>query len=269
MKRRTRPYAFRRKDITDYLIRMRKAERAESTISSYGETLSQFAEFLGEEALIYPDTPVLWKEDLVKRGYAPRTINCRMVAVNGFLDYVGCHDWILSDWMELGEDDAPELTREEYQALLRKARRQEEIQLYLIIKTLACTELTPGDLDQLTREAVNEGAVRIQKRGTDRELRIPPRLQEDLLTFAIQNGIRSGAVFLNRSRKPYDRITISRMVTALGAETGLEPGKATPRNLRRMYLSTLGGFRKKADRWVEDSYRRLLEEEESKIGWKI
>ncbi len=137
------------------------------------------------------------------------------------------------------------------------------------ISILACTDLVPSDLVLLTREAVNEGVVKGKMRGTDRVIELPSSLQEDLRDYTIYRGIRSGPVFLNGSGNPYGRTVITKMIGILGNDIDLEPGKATPRNLHRLYLSTLDDFQRKADAWVADSYIKLLNEEETTIGWRV
>ncbi len=266
---RTKPHKLTYSDMEHFLIHMKSTGRSDETISKYRGDLNRFYEFLDREKLIYTNTLSQWKQSMIEDGYAPRTINSRIVAVNRFLAFVGCRDWQLFDWMELEETEGMELTRAEYQMLLAEAKSQENIQLYLIVKALACVDLTPSDLVLVTREAVNEGVVSGRMRGADRTVMLPELLRTDLLDFAIQRGIRSGPIFLNRNKKPYGRTVITSMVSALGNEVGLEPGKANPRNLRNLYLNTLAEFQKTADSWVANSYRKLLADEENQIGWRV
>ncbi len=268
-KQRTKPYKVHPSDISDYLTQIKKSGRTDGTVSKYRTDLKRFEVFIGEEQLIYPETPSNWRQAMIDNRYAPRTINSSIVALNGFLSYIGCQDWQLFDWMELEDANGPELNRDEYQQLLTEAIREENIQLYLIVKTLACTDLTPSDLNLLTREAVNCGAVKGRMRGTVREVTLPELLRSDLFEFAIHRGIKSGLIFLNGSGKPYDRTGIANLISGLGARAGLEPGKANPRNLRRLYQNTLGEFQIKASAWVENSYIQLLNEEETRVGWRV
>ncbi len=268
-RKRTKPFDLRESDIEKYLAAMKKAGRTEGTLTKYRSDLNRFYDFLGESKVIYPDTLAHWKQSMLEVGYAPRTVNASVVAANGFLNFIGCRDWQLFDWMELDEADAPELTREDYQRLLHEAKRQENVQLYLIVKTLGCTDLVPSDLLLLTREAVNSGVVSGRMRGAQREVVLPELLREDLLDYSMQRRIKSGPIFLNRNHNPHNRSVIGKMINDLGDEAGLEPGKANARNLRRLYLNTLGEFQKKADDWVARSYIQLLHEEEAQVGWRV
>ncbi len=268
VRKRSKPYEMRSSDVTAFLEKVRKDGRSESTLAKYQCDLNRFYEYLDEDKLVLPDTLPQWKQCMLDSGYAARTINSNIVAINRFYEYVGCRDWQLFEWMDLPENDAPELSREDYLQLLQEARKGENIQYYLIIKILASTDLTPGDMPLLTREAVNAGIVSGKTRGGQPELILPATLREDLLNYAVQRGIKTGPIFLNSKGRPHSRSIIAKQIADLGYEIGLEPGKANPRNLRRLHLNTLSEFQRKADDWVKNSYQQLLDEEENSIGWR-
>ncbi len=268
-RQRTKPYEIHHSDISNYLAQIKKSGRTDATISKYRTDLKRFEDFIGAEQLIYPETPANWRQSMIDNGYAPRTVNSSIVALNGFLNYVGCREWQLFDWLDLEDADGPELNREDYQQLLREAVQEENIQLYLIVKTLACTDLTPSDLKLVTKDAVKCGIVHGRMRGSIREVVLPDLLRNDLFDFAVHRGIKSGPIFLNGGGKPYNRTVISNLISSLGASAGLEPGKANPRNLRRLYQNTLGEFQTKATAWVENSYIQLLKKEETYVGWRV
>ncbi len=269
VKQRNKPYGLHQSDISNYLNQMKKAGRTEGTITKYRTDLTRFEHYLGEEKIIYPESAKQWRQSMIDDSYAPRTINTSLVALNGFLGYIGCQDWQVFDWLELEDAEGLELSRDEYQLLLEETKREENIQLYLMVKILACADLTPGDLPLLTRETVNDGVVRGRMRGTEREVTIPELLRIDLLDFAIQRGIRTGPIFRNNKNRPYNRTAIANMISNLGSSVGLEPGKANPRNLRKLYQNTLAEFQEKADAWVKQSYMELLDQEEQQVGWRI
>ncbi len=264
-----RPFRMEQKHIRGFLAQMAREGKSQSTIRKYQTDLNRFYDFLNEDKWIYPHSLPSWRDSLVKVGYAGRSVNASVVAINGFYDFLGCWEWKLFDWEELTDPEGPELTREEYLRLLNEAKRQEDIQLYLLVKVLAQTELTPSDIPALTREAVNTGTLEVTKRGDSRTLALPRALGEELRSYAVYRGIRTGPIFLNSSRRPYTRTVISRMIAALGTDAGLENGKANPRNLRRMYQNTMEAFQRQADAWIQESYASLIRQEEDAIGWQI
>ncbi len=265
-----RPFRLKASQLRSFLTSMQANGRTESTIKKYRNDLNRFYDFLGEDKWVYAHSLPQWKESMIAQGYAERTINSSVVAVNNLYDYLGCWEWQCFEWMKLKKTEGPELTREEYLLLLKEARRQENSQLYLLIKVMATTDLTPGDMPLLTRETVNQGWVTGKTRGTKQErIFLPAQLQEDLLDYAMHHGIKSGPLFLNASQKCMERTNMTRLIAQLGEDIGLSPGKANPRNLRKMYLSTMEEYRLRAEAWVASSYVQLLGQEENSIGWRV
>lgn len=255
--------------IERFLRELKQTDRSDATIDSYRQNLLAFYDFLPPDKRIDSGSLSAWQTALLEKAYAPCSISCRISAVNSLYNYLGKRNWQLTNTQRpQRQEDGPSLCRAEYLLLLEEAKRQENMQLYLIVKTLACTELVPSDLVLLTREAVDLGFVRGKMRGVDRDVFLPGSLRDDLKAYVTYRGIRKGPVFLNKSGNPYERTAVTRMISILGGDSGLEPGKATPRNLHRLYLGTLAEFQRQADAWIADTYARLLEEEESNIGWQ-
>lgn len=262
-----RPFRLTQIHIHGFIAQATQAGKSASTIRKYRADLNRFYDFLNDDKWIYPDSLPRWRQYLISCGYAGRSVNSCVVAVNCLYEFLGCWEWKVFDWEKLPEPEGPELTRQEYLQLLAEARRQEDIQLYLLVKILTQTELTPGDMACLTREVVEAGEVELTKRGDSKTVRLPEELCGELRNFCVYRNIRSGPIFLSSGQKVLDRSTVSRMIAALGADIGLESGKANPRNLRRLYLSTLAQFQQQADAWVRERYACLIREEERAIGW--
>ncbi len=267
--RRSKKDAFQ---LTQQLIRsfLKKKEtegRSQQTLATYHRNLDCFYDFLAPEKTVTQDSLILWKEDMLRHGYAENTVNSRISSVNSFYHYLGRRNWQVVEGQRAALPEQPELTRAEYLALLRQAKAQENIQLYLLVKVLACTDLTPSDLPLLTREAVNEGCVSGKERGANGPVVLPEPLRSELLAHARQRGIKSGPLFINSHRNCHSRSVVMHMVRDLAAEIGMEPGKANPRNLRRLHLSTQAQFQKQADAWAAEQYAKLLQQEEATIAW--
>ncbi len=255
--------------IRDFLKKKTAEGRSVRTQETYQRNLDSFYEFLGDEKIVTQDSLILWKDSLIQAGYAEGTINSRISTVNSFYNYLGRRNWQIVDGKAATPLEKQELSRDEYLALLNKAKEKENIQLYLLIKVLACTDLIPNDMPLLTREAVNEGIVTGKERGTDGVLALPEPLRSELLEYARQRGIKKGPLFINGNRNCHNRSTIMKMIQELSLEIGLAPGKANPRNLRRLHLSTQADFQKQADMWAAQQYASLLEKEEAIIGWRV
>ncbi len=262
-----KPFRLTEKHIRGFLAAMAEEGRTDSTIQKYRADLSRFYHFLNEDKWVYSDSLPRWKQAMLEDGYANRSVNSSICAVNGLYDFLGCWEWKCFDRTDLPEAEPPELTRKEYLRLLTEAKNQEDIQIYLLIKILACTELTPGDIPHLTREAANQGIVAITKRSEPKAVFLPKTLCRELISYAVYRGITKGELFLNTSHRSLNRSMISRRIADLGADIGLSPGKANPRNLRRMYINTLSQYQKQANAWVEKQYECLLQQEDVIAGW--
>ncbi len=256
-----------KKLLEGFLREMRQTGRSAATVESYRQNLLAYYEFLPPDKRLDRTTLPAWREALLAGAYSASSINSKTSTVNSFYNYLGRRDWQITNLAKAQPEEAQELTRQEYRLLLAQAQRQQDIQLYLLVKVLACTDLIPSDLVLLTREALEEGQVRGKMRGTDRLVPIPAALLGDLREFALYRNIRTGPIFRSASGKPFVRTAVTKLIGALGAELGLDPGKATPRNLHRLYLSTLADFQRQADAWVAQSYAALLAQEEAQIAW--
>ncbi len=237
------------------------------TIRQYRRALTSFYDFLPEDKRVRQDMIPRWYQSLLEQGYSARTASTRLSAVNSLLDYLGQRNLQWHTKMEHATAESQELTREEYLRLLHEARRQEDITLYLLVKTFAVTGLPLQCLPDLTREAVNCGTVRTERKMYNQAVALPMGLRRELLDYAMREGVRTGPVFRNASGEPLQRTIVTNMISRLGEAAGLEPGKANPRNLKRLYQNTFAEYQRQADAWMQDCYTRLLAEEEQEAGW--
>ncbi len=237
------------------------------TVRLYRSALYAFYDYLPEDKRVCRDVLPRWYQSILEQGYSPRTAGTRLSAVNSLLDYLG---WRNLQWytkLERAQTEPQELTREEYIRLLHEARKQEDITLYLLVKTFAATGLPLQCLTDLTREAVNSGVVQTERKKYSRTVKLPAGLRRELLDYAMREGIRTGPVFRTAAGAPLQRTIVTHMISRLGAAAGLEPGKANPQSLKRLYQNTFAEYQRQADAWMQDSYTRLLAEEEQKAGW--
>ena len=72
--------------IAAYACFLRQEERAPATIEKYQRDVRAFAAWLGDREL---EAASGWREYLLKKGYAPFTINSMLSAVNRFLKFLG------------------------------------------------------------------------------------------------------------------------------------------------------------------------------------
>lgn len=255
------------KQIQHFLSTHAQSGCTEGTISQYRSALSSFYEFLPENKRIFHDTLPRWYDSMVEQGYSPRTASALLSAVNSLLEFLERRElqwYTKSDWREA---ETAALTRKEYIQLLQEAKRQENITLYLLVKTFALAGLSVQHLNDLTWEAVNRGAICTERKRYCQVVTLPDGLRQELLEHAVRNVVRSGPIFLAGSGKPLSRTTVTYLISRLGRDAGLEPGKANPRSLKGLYQNTFADYQRQADVWMKKRYAKLLEKEEAQAGW--
>lgn len=265
-------FCLTEKHIRRFLDAHEESGCAGDTIRQYRSAILQFYEFLPEGKQVSRDTLSQWNGFLLEQGYSSSTVCTRLSAVNSLLDFLGRRDFQWHAKLERPQADAAELTREkltreEYIRLLQEAKRQENITLYLLVKTLAAAGLSVQSLNGLTREAVDCGEVRTERKLYSQTVALPAGLRRELLDYAMREGVRSGPVFRTDAGKPLRRTVVTCMISRLGEAAGLEPGKANPRSLKRLYQTTFEEYQRQADEWMQASYTKLLGEEEQEAGW--
>ena len=255
--------------IQAYLDDMDNKGRSKASIESYRTALAAFYEFLPDEKILDEDTTLQWRDYLRENGYSQRTINARMSIFNSFLQYLGKRDWQYIGQITLPDDVQPEITRSEYLRLLQAAKQLGKERTYLLIKTLAGAGIRLQELPQLTVEALQKGTAKLEHYGCQRVARIPEPLRAELLAYAAQQGISSGAIFITRDGTPLLRSSVWNAINAICKTARVEPAKANPRCLWKLYQSTYQGIRDNIIALTDQAYERMLEQEQLTIAWDV
>ena len=223
-----------------YLIR---DEKSTATVEKYLRDVRAFSVFAGGAA-VTKELTVAYKKELLK-NYAPRSINSMLAGVNSFLSFMGwmnCKVKLLKLQRQVYCAEEKELTKAEYERLLKAAEKNE--QLRLVMQTICATGIRVSELRFFTVEAVKHGEVVVSCKAKTRTIFIPGKLRKRLLDYAGKQGIRSGVIFLAKSGKPLDRKTIWAQMKGLCKAAGVKPGKVFPHNLRKLFARTFYGIEK-------------------------
>ena len=199
-------------------------------------------------------------EALREQGYCPSTVNSAVSAANSLLAFCGKRGWQVMP-SPLPETEQPELSRREYLRLLQTARILEKERAYLLVKLLGTTGLPVHLLPEVTVEAVGSGRLPAC------DMALCGSLKEELLAFAAREGISAGPVFVTRRGTPVGRTTVTALIQALSHDARVEPGKCTPRCLRKLYLRTQEQIQTLVSTLAQEEYEKLLRSEQEKAGW--
>lgn len=225
--------------IDAYCLSLLADERAAGTVAKYRRDLTAFVRWL-EGRAVTKESAAGWKAHLMNHGYAPRTINSMLAAINGFFRFM---DWgirvkFLKIQRQLFRDPAREMTREEYTRLLTTARETGQERLALIMETLCATGIRISELRYITVEAAKDGRASIALKGKIRTILLPTKLHRKLVKYAKKEKIASGAIFRTKSGKPISRRQVWYELKRLCQAAGVEPTKVFPHNFRHLFATT-------------------------------
>ena len=249
------------RQIDDFLQHLAHKGCRKASLEKYRRDLTRFRLMLPEDRCVRWDTVPRWREALMDRGYAPRTINSNVAEVNGLLDFLGHRECQLPGQLDVGEDCQPELTRSEYLRLLAAARALDRERTYLLVKLFAITGVGVQDVPLVTVEAVRAGTA------PELDIRFPAFLREELLDYCRRNGVEHGPVFVTRNGRPMYRTAVFDSIQRLSRDACVPEEKCNPRCLRKLWQTTQADLAENVRWLVEQTHERLLEQEQRAIGW--
>lgn len=228
-----------KKKLLDYRVYLVEEERSGATIEKYLRDVEAFLRFLGKEPTDKSEI-MAYKQALVER-YAPSSVNSMLAAVNNYLSYLGLHALRVKlprNQRQVFCKKERELTRWEYERLLKAADLRHGGRLFLVMQTICATGIRVSELSYITWEAVKNGRAEVTLKGKTRTVLLPKELTQKLLLWCRQRGITAGPVFVTRGGKPLDRSNIWHDMKALCAVAGVDSRKVFPHNLRHLFAVT-------------------------------
>ena len=225
--------------IDAYCLSLLADERAAGTVAKYRCDVTAFALWLGGRP-VSKENFTGWKAHLLNRGYAPRTVNSMLAAVNGFFRFAGWNIKVkfLKIQRQLFRDATRELNRAEYTQLLAAARSNGQERLALIMETLCATGIRISELRYITVAAAQQGKATISLKGKIRTILLSTKLCRKLLKYAKKQKIATGEIFLTSSGKGISRRQVWHELKRLCAAAGVESSKVFPHNFRRLFAVT-------------------------------
>ena len=225
--------------ITLYLLHLWEAERSANTISKYAHDLHVLLSYLRGRPLT-KEALIEWKKQLIAT-LAPTSVNSMLAAANGFLQFCGWAELrikLLKIQRSVFIDEEKELSRSEYERLVRAAKQNENERLALVLQTICATGIRVSELKFITAEAVRCGRAEINNKGKLRIVFLSGKLCRLLTDYLNRQGRTQGPVFVTRNGKPLDRSNIWRDMKSLCQSAGVDPKKVFPHNLRHLFAQT-------------------------------
>ena len=199
-------------------------EKAEATIQKYMRDIRCFVEYAQDRTL--DKAMLLNYKGMLEESYAIRSANSMIAALNAFFRFAGWHDLCVKQFKLQKEaycSEDKELTKAEYEALVRTAEEKKNERLSLVVQTICGTGIRVSELQSITVEAVRRGEAVVSCKGKTRKIFIVKALQKKLLRYALVQGIQ---------------------MKDLCEQAGVSPQKVFPHNLRHLFARTFYGIEK-------------------------
>ena len=223
--------------LKDYRRELEGNEAAPTTVARYGRVARDFAAWLGERELT-KENLIAWRESLRQSA---ATVNVAVAAVNRLLTFLGRSELRIKQLRLQRSVYRPaerELSREEYEKLVRQAEQSGKPRLARAIETICATGIRVSELRYVTAEALEEKQVTLRNKGKTRTILLGAALVRKLRLYCRERGITSGPVFVTRSGKAIARTQLWAEMKALCQKAGVEASKVFPHNLRHLFAVT-------------------------------
>ncbi len=228
------------KSICNFKKRLRMEEKSEATIAKYVHDVSAFADYLNGVP-ITKDLAILYKQQLIDRDYAVRSVNSVIASLNSYFSFAGLSNFKLKSikiQRQIFCAEEKELSKAEYERLVKAAKQKGNERLNLIIQTICGTGIRVSELKFITVKAVRNGKATVSLKGKTRFVFIVKELQKKLLRYIAEQGITEGCVFVTKNGKPVNRTNIWKEMKKLCECAKVNPSKVFPHNLRHLFART-------------------------------
>ena len=231
--------------ITGFKEHLMYEEKSPSTISKYIRDVTEFGQCMGERVVTKADV-INYKQNLIEK-YSPASVNSVLSSLNCFFLYCEWYELrvkTLKIQRKIFSAVNKELTKEEYERLLKAALNLKNKRLYYLMQTICSTGIRVSELKFITVESLSEGRAVINCKGKMREVIIPSKLCKILKKYANQRGINTGCIFCTSTGKPIDRSNIWSDMKKLCKSANVEESKVFPHNLRHLFARTYYSLQK-------------------------
>lgn len=225
--------------LKNYIEYLHEQEKSQSTINSYKRELFSLQMYIDQ----YPLTKekLIAYKSILTNQYTPSTCNVAIAAINSFLRFIGRQDLTIKPLRiqrQIFEDKDRELTKRDYEKLIRAATINGDERTALAIQTICATGIRVSELQFITIEALKHGQAQVNNKGKNRVIFIPQTLSNLLKKYVVNHNISSGPIFVTRSGKCLDRSNLWKSMKQLCSIAGVKSSKVYPHNLRHLFAKT-------------------------------
>ena len=220
----------------NYLI---SEEKSNATLEKYIRDITAFMVWVSNREI--DKALVIDYKNTIIESYAPASANSMLSSINSFFMYMEWYDCKVKTFKvqkQIFANKDKELTKNEYEKLLKTAKGKNNEKLYLLMQTICGTGIRVSELKYITKEAVDKGKSIINCKGKMRIVILPDKLCVALRRYAKEHKIATGSLFVSKNGKPLDRSNIWKMLKNLCEDAGVSKDKVFPHNFRHLFART-------------------------------
>ena len=225
----------------NFKLHLIQEEKSELTIDKYMRDVQHFLSWLGSEPLT-KSKMLDYKAKLMEQ-YAVVSVNSMISSINSYLSFIhrpDCRVKTIRQQRQTFLSEEKELTRVEYERLLRAAERKPR--LCLLMQTICSTGIRVSEHRFITVEAARSGQAQVRMKGKFRVVFMEKRLCKALLKYAKEQGISHGSIFVTASGKLLNRCNIWAEMKKLCDTAKVSREKVFPHNLRHLFARLYYGI---------------------------
>lgn len=231
--------------IENFKIYLIEEEKSKNTIEKYIRDITFFMMWLGTQEIT--KILVLEYKKILCRKYAPASVNAAISSLNSFFAFMEWNDIRIKSLKiqrPIFSSMDKELTKTEYERLLKAAKEKKDLRLYHLMQTICSTGIRISELSYITTESIKSGQAVINSKGKTRVILLPRELCKILKRYVRENRIKNGSVFVSKNGNPLDRSHIWKMLKNLCDAAGVSREKVFPHNFRHLFARTYYGLQK-------------------------
>lgn len=220
----------------NYLV---NEEKSQATIEKYIRDITAFMVWLMDR--IVEKAVVIEYKNTIIETYAPASANSMLSSINSFFMFMEWYDCKVKTFKvqkQIFANKEKELTKEDYEKLLKAAKSKNNEKLYLLMQTICGTGIRVSELRYITKESVIKGQATINCKGKMRIVMLPDKLCVVLRRYAKEQKIEKGSIFVSKNGKPLDRSNIWKMLKNLCEDAGVSKDRVFPHNFRHLFART-------------------------------
>lgn len=220
----------------NYLI---NEEKSQATLEKYIRDITAFMVWLNGRTV--DKAAVIEYKNTIIESYAPTSANSMLSSINSFFMYMEWYDCKVKTFKiqkQIFTNKDKELTKDDYEKLLRAAKSKNNEKLFLLMQTICSTGIRVSELKYITVESLKVGQTLINCKGKMRVVILTKQLCKMLEGYVKSRNIENGCVFITRSGKPLSRSNIWSDMKKLCESAGVSKEKVFPHNLRHLFART-------------------------------